>query len=217
MVHVTGTDGVYTVFRDCGRLATDSTVSGLLPATIASLNYAAVDQCEQFAVHGGVARRDDHIVAIPAESGHGKTTLTATLVKTGFDYLSDEALVFADDGRVSPYPKPFALSEWSADKLGVPVRGEETLATAAELGGDVGEGGRLTDLILSEYGHQQMRLDPLPKSHAVAALIQYSFNHYKDPARAFRIATEVARDLKVWRLEYGDPLDAADLISETLA
>ena len=216
MVHVASGDGVYTVYRDCGTLASDSSISQLLPATVASLNFAAVDQCEHFAVHGGVAARKGRTIAIPAESGHGKTTLTGALVRAGFDYLSDEALVFEDDGTIIPYPKPFALSRWSADLLGVTVQGEETLATAEDLGGKVGQGGKLTDLILSEYGHDKPTLEPLPKSQAVAALIHYSFNHYKDPARAFRIATEVARDINVWRLEYDDPIEAAELISTTL-
>ncbi|HEX6220010.1 MAG TPA: hypothetical protein VF115_02850 [Acidimicrobiia bacterium] len=216
MVQITGTDGAYTVYRDCRRLASGSPVPDLMASAIASLNFAAIDQCRLFAVHSGVVANGDRILALPALSGHGKTTLTAALVREGFEYLSDEALVFEDGGTVIPYPKPFALSEWSADLLGVPVQGEETLATASDLDGKVGKGGRLTDLILSEYGHEDVTLEPLPRSRAVAALIEYSFNHYKDPARAFRISTEVARDLNVWRLEYDNPIEAAELLAVSL-
>jgi hypothetical protein len=183
---------------------------------IAGMNSSVIETLSLFAIHAGVAGASDRIAAIPAASGHGKTTLTAALVSSGFEYLSDEALVFSDTGTVLPYPKPFALSKWSAKKLGITPQGEETLSTASDLGSTVGSGGELTDLVLSEFGHSDVKLDPLPRSQAVAALIQYSFNHYKDPARAFRIATEVARDLNVWRLEYDDPIEAAGLISDTL-
>jgi serine kinase of HPr protein (carbohydrate metabolism regulator) len=183
---------------------------------VAAVNRTALEDVPRFAIHSGGVARDGRTIGIPAGSGHGKTTLTAALVQKGFDYLSDEALIFEDNGSVLPYPKPLALSRWSAGLLEVPVRGEETLAVASDLGGEVGAGGKLTDLILSEYGHDEATLEALPKSQAVAALIEYSFNHYKDPARAFRIATEAARDLNVWRLEYDDPLQAAELISNTL-
>lgn len=183
---------------------------------VAGLNNAAIEQCPHFAVHSGVAAWTGGIVAIPAESGYGKTTLTASLIKLGFGYLSDEALIFNDDGIVLPYPKPFALSPWSAGLLDLAHTDKESLVTASDLGGTVADGGRLTDLVVSEYGHPEMTLEPLPKSQAIAALIRYSFNHYKDPERAFRIATDVARDLRVWRLEYDHPLEAANLLAARL-
>jgi len=213
---ITKTKDRWKLYHDSCQVGSYPRVDDVVPHLVAIMNRTALEDAARFAIHSGAIAMGLRTVAIPAESGHGKTTLTAALVKAGFDYLSDEALVFDDDGSVVPYPKPFALSEWSARKLGVPIRGEETLATASDLGGKVGEGGRLTDLILSEYGHEYLTLEPLPKSQAVAALIQYSFNHYKDPARAFRIATDVARDLSVWRLEYDDPIEAAEVISNTL-
>lgn len=167
-------------------------------------------------MHSGVASRDRRIVALPAESGHGKTTLTASLVRSGFDFISDEALVFEDDGTVLPYPKPFALTPWSANQVDVPVGDEEVLVTAADLGGRTGHPGPLTDLVLSEYGHTPAVIEQLPRSEAVAALIRYSFNHFKDPARAFKIATEVAREVTVWRLDYNDPIEAATMLSDAV-
>ncbi|HSM44432.1 MAG TPA: hypothetical protein VK969_05390, partial [Acidimicrobiia bacterium] len=156
-------------------------------------------------------------LAIPAASGNGKTTLTAALLRNGFTFLSDEALVFDDDKAVVPYPKPLALSEWSTNALGLArTPHAENLVMPVDLGSSLGSAGTLTDLVISEYGHEEQSLQSLPRSQAVAALIQYSFNHYKDPERAFRLASDVARDLRVWRLEYDDPLEAAELLSETL-
>lgn len=209
-------DAGFDVFHDCNRLARGASMNGAVAAVVAGMNNAAISQSPYFAVHSGVAAWDEGMVAIPAASGGGKTTLTAALVREGFDYLSDEALAFDYDGEVLPYPKPFAFTPWSARVFGFESDENEILMTPEELAGTTGKPGRLTDLVLSEYGHDVLGLQPLPKSRAVAALIQYSFNHYKDPERAFRIATEVARDLDVWRLEYDDPLEAARLLAETL-
>jgi hypothetical protein len=219
IVQVTGDDGDLTAYRDCGRITTGAELPELMAAIVSNLNFAAVEECRRFAVHAGAVGWSEGTLAVPAVSGGGKTTLTAALLQAGFTFLSDEALVFDEDGGVVPYPKPLALSAWSADKLGLDHDSDtETLILPADLGStfDAGTGKRLTDLIVSEYGYDEVRLQPLPKSQAVAALIHYSFNHFKDPARAFRIASDVARDLRVWRLEYSDPLEAAELLSETL-
>jgi len=176
-----------------------------------------ISACDTFAVHAGVVGWDGGILALPAESGGGKSTLTAALVRAGFGYLSDEALVIADSGAVVGYPKPFALSQWSAGSLGLKSDGAERLVTPDQLGGGFFAGeGRLTDLVLAEYGHDKTGLHPLPRSQAVAALIRLSFNHYRDPERAFQLSTSVARDLRVWKLDYDHPLDAAELLSSTL-
>lgn len=216
IIQVTGDGDEFDVFHDCARLARDASRDQAAAAIVAGLNNAAIEQTHYFAVHSGVAGWEGGLVALPAESGRGKTTITAALVRQGFAFLSDEALVFTDKGTVLPYRKPFALSPWSAGVLDLETSEKEILVTPEELGGGVGGEGRLTDLVLAEYGHEEMSLEPLPRSQAVAALIQYSFNHFKDPARAFRIATGVARDVRVWRLRYEDPIAAASLLSDSL-
>lgn len=215
-IQVVGDGGNITAYHDCRKLGVAGDSHRAFTSIVAGLNNAAIEQCPHFAVHSGVAARKDLIVAFPAGSGFGKTTLTAALVSKGFDFISDEALVFDDSGIVLPYPKPFALSPWSAESLGLGHVETETLVTAQDLGGRIGAGGPLTDLVLSEYGHSEPELEPLPKSDAVAALIRFSFNHFKDPERAFRIATMVARDLRVWDLKYNEPSEAADLVSGVL-
>ena len=215
-IQVVGDGGNLTAYHDCRKLSVAGDSHRALTSIVAGLNNAAIEQCSHFAVHSGVVARSDLVVAFPAGSGFGKTTLTAALISQGFDFISDEALVLDDSGMVLPYPKPLALSPWSAEKLGLAHVDTETLATAEDLGGKIGAGGSLTDLVLSEYGHSAVSLEPMPKSQAVAALIRFSFNHFKDPARAFRIATMVARDLRVWDLMYNGPIEAAELLSEVL-
>lgn len=200
----------YSVFRDCARLTRNSGRDETLAAIVASVNRRAIDELDRFAVHAGVVRIGDRIVAFPAESGGGKTTLTAALVARDFSYLSDEALILGEDGTVTPYPKPLALSAWSQKSLGVGDSDNEILLHAEDLGGDVGRGGRLTDLVIHEFGHSDVGIESLPRSNAVPALIGLSFNHYKNPGRSFEIVTDLARDLNVWSLRYGDPRTAAE-------
>ncbi len=218
IIQVTGPhDGPYDVYHDCSRLARDTDLGSALAVLVAGVNRAAIEQSRFFAVHSGVVASPNGVVAFPAMSGEGKTTLTAALVKRGFDYVSDEALVFNDDGKVLPYPKPFALSDWSAQALGLTPDGPETLVVASGLGGAVyTRTDPLTDVVIAEYGHQQPVLEETSKSEAIAALISLSFNHYKNPERAFRLATETARAVRVWRLHYGDPLEAAELVVTSL-
>ena len=65
---------------------------------LALLNRTALAQCRSYAVHAGAVARSGAVTAFPAVSGAGKTTLTAACLRSGFDYVSDEALVLATDG-----------------------------------------------------------------------------------------------------------------------
>lgn len=212
-----GNDSYYSVYHDCRKLAIDADADRALPALVAGLNQAAIGDCEHFAAHAGVVGNAKGVIALPALSGGGKSTLTASLVKAGLGYLSDEALVVDDGGAVIPYPKPFALSQWSSKVLGLDSESDERLVMPADLDGQLHEGpDHLTDIVLSSFGHPETGLTPLPKSSAVAALIQYSFNHYKAPERAFRLATDIAREVRVWQLEYDNPLKAAQVLAREL-
>jgi hypothetical protein len=164
-----------------------------------------------------VLANDQRIVAFPAVSGGGKTTLAAAGVLGGLSYLSDEALVIDDEAQVIPYPKPMALSRWSCNTLGLTSTGEETLVTAGDLGGSTRTGrGPLTDVIIATYGSGTAQLERLSSSQAVVELIGKSFNHYKDPERAFRLATQSAQQVGVWKLDYDDPREAIDLVAQEL-
>lgn len=208
----------YTVYKDCTRRGSRTSPAQAVALLMASINLAVLDRCPHFAVHAAVVARDDRIVAFPADSGEGKSTLAAACLRAGFHYLSDEALVLDDQGRVVPYPKPVALSEWSRRRLGLEGDDEESLYASAHLGSSPHPGERpVSEIVLMERGHGETTLDPLPRSEAVPALLSRSFNHYKDPARAFRLATVTAGDSKVWRLRYDDPVEAAAALWDRFA
>ncbi len=219
IVQITGgADEPCVLHRGCYRQASGNSAADVLPDLIGLINQAAIGEVRHFAAHASVVARGDRVVAFPARSGGGKTTLAAASLLSGFSYVSDEALILNDSGLVVPYPKPLALSRWSCQALGLSNAGEETLFTPADLGSSVVSSNvQLTDLVISQYGDGEPSIASIPSSEAVSQLISNSFNHYKDPERAFRISTDVARKTRVWRLDYRDPSDALRNLEKTLA
>jgi len=56
-------------------------------------------------VHAGVVGWNGKAIVFPANSRHGKTTLTAELVRNGATYYSDDYAVFDSDGFVHPFAR----------------------------------------------------------------------------------------------------------------
>ena len=184
-----------------------------------AVNAAALDAAPHFAVHAGVVAYDGVAVAMPAVSGTGKSTMTAACLRRGFRYVSDEALCLSyDDGAVLPYPRPIALSPWSVDAVGASGRGTpvvgEYLLTAEDLGSARHEQPtRLGHLVILDRREATVpALHPEARPSGVTLLLQLSFNHYRRPEDAVRLAADVIAGAVVWRLEYSDPLEAADLL-----
>ncbi len=176
-------------------------------------------------MHSGVVAAGERVVAFPAESGKGKSTITAACLAAGFDYVSDEALCieFAS-GRVIPYPKQVTLSEHSRSLLdvstpGVYLEGDHPEAgfRPEELGATTAKGDlRLGDIVQLVRYDGPPRLRPLPASEGVGMLLRMSFNHYKRPRETFDLVTDLARQSRAWELEYDHPGPAAALLWDRL-
>ena len=59
-------------------------------------------------VHAAVVAHGDRALLLPGSSFVGKSTLTAALLATGLDYLSDEYAVLDTTGSVHAYPRPLS-------------------------------------------------------------------------------------------------------------
>jgi hypothetical protein len=178
-----------------------------------------------FGVHAGVVAKGDRTVVIPGTSGSGKSTLVAACIRGGFSYLSDEALcVDYDTGLIVPYPKPLSLSGRSLGVLGVDLPelvelgGTKTPIGPEALGGSLAEGpSRLSDFISFERRPGEAHIQPAPASVVIAGLLKYSFNHYKRPADAFLLTSELARQCRGWALGFDDPIEAAALLGSVIS
>ncbi len=191
----------------------------LLPA----LNSAAIKSVGAFAVHAGAVARGGDVVAFPGPSGAGKSTITAACLQQGFGYVSDEALIIEPTSEaVVPYPKALWLSPRTRRLLGVTdddlvtivdeTRKAPVLATA--LGSRIAASPlRLTHLVLLKPSDGPPHLEALDPGVTAHELLRNAFNRYQQPEVWFRLVADLARSVHVWRLEYRDPRQAAELIS----
>jgi hypothetical protein len=178
-----------------------------------------------FGVHAGVVASGTRTIALPGGSGAGKTTLVAACLQAGFQYVSDEALCLDySTGSVIPYPKPLSLSEWSRTAIqvhppdfGPGSGGSKTPIHPEAVGGVIALAPpQLSDLVTFERRPGPARLRELGASQVVSGLLRYSFNHYKRPADAFELTTELARRCHGWALTYDDPTEAARLLRSSM-
>lgn len=214
-------DERHQAYRDCKRIGRSESWAKLLDQFLGELNRRAVDDMVYFGVHAGVVASGNRTIALPGGSGAGKTTLAGACIQAGFQYVSDEALCLDySNGSVIPYPKPLSLSGWSLAALGVDSQdfgpgsgGSKTPVEPETIGSVVAMAPLdLSDLVIFERQPGAARLRELPRSQVVRALLGYSFNHYKRPADAFELTTEVARRCQGWALTYDDPIEAARLL-----
>lgn len=220
-----GTSDHHGLYRDCAVALRDRAWAPLADVLLTEVNLHAIEGFSEFAVHAGVVAAGDRVVAFPAESGEGKSTITAACLVAGFDYVSDEALcVDFASGRVLPYPKSVTLSEHSRSLLGVDPPGvrlegdsPEAGFRPEELGAATAEGDlRLGDIVRLVRGDGPPRLRPLPAAEGVGMLLRMSFNHYKRPRESFDLVTSLARESRAWELEYDHPGPAAALLRDRL-
>lgn len=236
-VTVTGTaDVVDELVRLWAPFATDAPGPGApvpvpdLATAAAEVNRTLVARTPYPAVHAGVVATGSGALAFPAVSGAGKSTLTAALCLQGARYLSDEALVLDDAGTGAPlalpYPKPVALSPWSAAALGLPTGGaavgdrledggRELLFGPERLGG-VSPAVAVAHVLLPDRTGGAPSLEPVRRMEGLAALVRLSFNHYVDPRRFLLAAAGTVTGAQVWRLRVGDPVATAALVLDAL-
>jgi hypothetical protein len=188
------------------------------------MNGMALEDFDGFAVHAGVISRDGDVIAFPAESGGGKTTLVGAAIMAGFEYVSDEALcVDFDSGQILAYPRPLVLSSWSQRALGLnPVHGQqlcedETTFTPRQLKARIADPGvGIAHVVRPVVRPGPATLVHMARTDGLAWVLGNSFNHYKRPAQAFELAAALVREATVWRLEFSDPLSAAALLLDQL-
>jgi hypothetical protein len=210
-----------SLYRDCNHLAAHIDLDVMILRALAELNRAAVAATPHFAVHAGVVGTQDQVFVIVADSGGGKSTLSAAMLQQGLHYGSDEALCLDEDGHIVTYPKPISLDRWSWNTLGLTpedTTADECPFTVNDLGAGLLADGRVpTDLLIPSFTEGPPSVTSLPPSAVVTSLLQLSFNHYRDGARAFDLSTRLARKMRAWRVEVGNPIETAKHILETLA
>lgn len=211
--------GADSVLLD-GSPTTSATADADLVTTVLTLmNAQALADTSAFAVHAGVISGEGGALAFPAVSGAGKSTLVAACLRAGATYVSDEALLLDDDLLLRPYVKPINLTAWSLRELGLPPPSpgqDERAVAVSELGGRYAtQRLALTHVVQLQRGRRTDSIQ-LARSEAARLLLERSFNHFRNPGRAVRIATGVAASATCVSITYATPAGGAALLMDLL-
>jgi hypothetical protein len=191
------------------------------------LNRMAIDADYAVMCHAGGVQRDDLGVVLPADPESGKTTLTAGLVRAGFAYLSDEAVVFGDDtGAIEPYPKPLSIDAGSQHLFPelepAPAPGDDgppedqwQVPPDAIRPGAVGTPCRARLIVFPKYEADAVtELAPRSRAAGLLELATNTFDFRDHPRRSLARLADVVRGARCFRLAVGDLDEACALITK---
>ncbi|MCP5027193.1 MAG: hypothetical protein GY929_13005 [Actinomycetia bacterium] len=179
-------------------------------------------------LHAGLVALEGQGVTIAGLSGAGKTTLVTHLVRSGFDYGSEERVAIDPDQlTASTFPKPVSLVPGSFalfPELDPSVTGCGQ-ATAMEWqvpGSTIGAGGTVShaavDLVVQvnyERG-AAARLEPMHPATAAAVLLADSPDASRFGDRSLVVAAQFCAQARCVRLVYSQLVDADRLVREAL-
>jgi hypothetical protein len=202
--------------------------SGITSELVHTLSRLLILECDALGLHAGGVARDGVGVALPAAMESGKSTLTAALVRAGFAYLSDEAVLLDwDSGVAIPFPKPISLDpgswalfpdlephadlpddDYKARQWHVPPDEVRSGAVAA---GPV----PIRYYVFPKYAKgATTELTPLPRAEAVVELAKNTFRFNEQPRRCLDALAAAARGADCYRLAVGDLERAVALVRD---
>lgn len=201
------------------------TVEHALPALEWGINWCIATRAHHLLMlHSAVVERNGQAIIFPAWPGHGKSTLCAALIHSGWRLLSDEfGLVRPEDGRILPIPRLIPLKNESIDVIRrfrpEAVIGPSFLKTrkgtvahvrppeeSVRRGQEPAEPGWL--IFPRWESGVPLILEPIPKSEAFLMVATNAFNYEVLDAVAFRLVTEMVRACDCYSLRYSN-LDEA--------
>lgn len=184
------------------------------------VNQRAVtlDRGRHMILHAAGVERDGVLVVLLGDSGVGKTTTTAGLLRAGFRYLTDEAVALDRDTRkVTAFPKALALND---DVVGLfresdpperPGPGDPVRhLTWRDLGSPGVTGGVAPRLIVAlskpdaDVGLAAGEWGPVSTADATLNLAQATFRFRSRPRQNLEAAAALAEEVPAFRLVTGD-------------
>ncbi|MEX1133480.1 MAG: hypothetical protein WED83_01400 [Acidimicrobiia bacterium] len=225
VISITHDQGRYRIEKNEEGIADGCSRDKALVQLLSIVNETSVYGATSLVVHAGAVASDGEVIAFPASAQAGKSTLVAACLKEGFDYVTDEALLITDTGRVIPYPKAMWLTRESRAALSVdearlmaplddryksPVLPEELGAQVA------GTPLKMKHLVLPERNGAPVSLEPLGPAFAATELLTHAFNRYDRPREWFELAAGLTRTMSAWRLRYGEASEAASYLRSRL-
>jgi len=208
----------HALYLDGDRIQWGASPGSMLDWVIADVTKEALGSTDRFiAVHAGAVSWRGAGVVLPAPPDSGKTTLSAGLVRAGFDLLSDEAaLVDPADGLVYPFPRPVVMEPPSFDVMpglrdGLPATYEQFTATRVHLvaddlrPGSAGGPCRIRYVIAPRYETgSETALVPVSRADGLVLLAENCFNLHRVGGGAVLALAGLVRRAECYRLRIGD-------------
>lgn len=210
---------------DGRHLVSSTTREGLVPRLVAHVNIQAVDGCSELVLHAGGVEHVGTGIVLPGSAGAGKTTLTAGLVRAGFGYLTDEAVVVdRADNRIRPYPKPLSIDPgaWNLfpefePRAGFPRDDYKTdqwqVPSGAIRDRAVGVACPIGLVVFPRYAAgAATELAPIGRAEAIVELTHHTIEFREHAREALDLLAEIVRGADCYRLTMGDLHPAVDAI-----
>jgi hypothetical protein len=232
-------DAVYEVRREGGgpddrvlyvdgeRIAGIDRPSWLLGYLSWHVNHEVIERSTQrfVLVHAAAASRDGHAVVLPGVPEAGKTTLVAGLVRSGWHYLTDEAVALDPQTHaMEPYPKPLTIDPGSWDVLAdlAPAFAMERFSedqwrvAPQDIRADVvGQRCPISMIVFPTYREgAATSVEPMRRSEALLGLLRNTFAATADGRRNLLTLAAVVERAPAFRLVSGDLYEALGAVHE---
>ena len=192
------------------------------------VNQRAVDPAYSVTSHAGGVVRDGLACVLPAQLESGKTTLTAGLVRSGWSYLTDEAVAFDwDTGDIEPFPKPLSVdpgSQYLFPELAPPLPPDATADGVEQWQvppsmfrpDAVGSRCRAGYVVFPRYAaNARTALLPIGRAEGLVELARNTFRFNEQSRRSLDALARVIRSADCYRMTVGD-LDTACRLVDAL-
>lgn len=207
------------VVTEAGQVLSEGPLAECLESVQWALNRLVVTGAapDETVLHAACVMSGDLVLLLPADSGRGKSTLAAGLVRRGWSYCTDEAVVVTPDGVATPYPKPLTVDQgawWLFPEATAGLRSAEScLVPAADLGGDLGAGGQVGLVVSPHYVvGAPTQLETLTPGRLTLMLATSTFAFNDDGARHLPLLANIARAVPGHGLLTGDLEAALDAV-----
>lgn len=190
-------------------------------------------------LHAGAVARNGAALLLPARMDSGKSSLVTALLRSGWDYLSDElGSVDPVTGKIYAFPKLISLDEASLgffpglsdrleDRDGSPLVGggspsrsvlPERFVRPEDAGASVAAPAppRWIVFATSDWGGEP-RLVTVTSAEAVERMAQNCFNLYRYGDRGVVLLSRTAADAQAFELRGGTPSERAELLTAGLS
>jgi len=192
-----------------------------------ALNHLKLDaEGDRIHFHSAAVARDGRAVLLLGRSGDGKSTLTATLVRAGWEYVTDEQVTFDPNGeRILPYPRPLTLRQgvWHLFPGVTAERGPHDYhrveMSLRELGGHAAASPVVPTATIAPQYRAGSPLEVTPFSDT-GGVIEFLASCCHDLGctgeRGVSVLVRLAASCAAWRLHYDDVEHAAHAVSNCL-